>query len=108
MGSWRAGLRGSPSCADRARTRRPGREPTAGTPGPAATRIPNSCFPESYRVLVSNYMENGSLNFGPIDALLRDETVTEIMVNRYDKVFVERDGKLSESRQNVFPTEQLL
>jgi pilus assembly protein CpaF len=53
-------------------------------------------------------MENGSLNFGPLDALLRDDSVSEIMVNRFDKVFVEREGKLSESPQNIFPSEQLL
>jgi pilus assembly protein CpaF len=50
-------------------------------------------------------MENGSLNFGPLTALLQDESVTEIMVNRFDKVFVEREGMLSESKANIFPTE---
>jgi pilus assembly protein CpaF len=52
-------------------------------------------------------MEKVSLNFGPLDPLLRDETVTEIMVNRFDKVFLERDGKLLES-PHVFPDETLL
>jgi pilus assembly protein CpaF len=35
------------------------------------------------------------LGFGPIEVLLSDETVSEIMVNGPDKVFVERKGKLS-------------
>lgn len=39
-------------------------------------------------------MENVSLNFGPIQPLLQDETVSEIMVNQFDKIFVEREGKL--------------
>jgi pilus assembly protein CpaF len=39
-------------------------------------------------------MENVSLNFGPIQPLLQDETVSEIMVNQFDTIFVERAGKL--------------
>ncbi len=35
------------------------------------------------------------LGFGPIEVLLSDEAVSEIMVNGPDKVFVERKGKLS-------------
>ncbi|CAB5034272.1 unannotated protein [freshwater metagenome] len=35
------------------------------------------------------------LGYGPIDCLLREEAVTEIMVNGPDRVFVERDGKLT-------------
>ena len=34
------------------------------------------------------------LGYGPIEPLLRDESVTEIMVNGPDKVYVERNGKL--------------
>ncbi|MBV9278549.1 MAG: CpaF family protein, partial [Chloroflexi bacterium] len=37
---------------------------------------------------------NEVLGFGPIQPLLDDETVTEVMVNGYDQVFVERFGKL--------------
>ncbi|MGI9576598.1 MAG: ATPase, T2SS/T4P/T4SS family, partial [Microthrixaceae bacterium] len=35
------------------------------------------------------------LGYGPIDRLLRDEAVTEIMVNGPDLTFVERNGKLT-------------
>ncbi|MEX0768413.1 MAG: CpaF family protein [Microthrixaceae bacterium] len=35
------------------------------------------------------------LGYGPIDRLLKEEAVTEIMVNGPDRVFVERDGKLT-------------
>jgi pilus assembly protein CpaF len=40
------------------------------------------------------------LGYGPLEPLLNDESVTEIMVNGPDNVFVERDGKLrlSEAR----------
>lgn len=39
-------------------------------------------------------MEKVSLNFGPILPLVQDETVSEIMVNQFDKIFVEKSGKL--------------
>ncbi|MBU6216103.1 MAG: Flp pilus assembly complex ATPase component TadA, partial [Acidobacteria bacterium] len=35
------------------------------------------------------------LGYGPIDHVLRDEDVSEVMVNGPDDVFVERNGKLS-------------
>jgi pilus assembly protein CpaF len=34
------------------------------------------------------------LGYGPIEPLLRDDSVTEIMVNAPDRVYVERNGKL--------------
>ncbi|MCU1458442.1 MAG: pilus assembly protein CpaF, partial [Actinomycetia bacterium] len=34
------------------------------------------------------------LGYGPIDQLLRDDTITEVMVNGPDHVYVERNGKL--------------
>ncbi|MDD5069219.1 MAG: ATPase, T2SS/T4P/T4SS family [Candidatus Omnitrophica bacterium] len=35
-----------------------------------------------------------ALGLGPLEDLLRDETVTEIMVNNKDQVYIERQGKL--------------
>jgi pilus assembly protein CpaF len=43
--------------------------------------------------LVSD-MADEILGFGPIEPLLRDPTVTEVMVNRPDQVYCERFGKL--------------
>jgi len=37
------------------------------------------------------------IGFGPIEPLLRDETVTEIMVNGPKRVYVERNGKIEKS-----------
>jgi pilus assembly protein CpaF len=39
----------------------------------------------------------GILGYGPIEPLLRDDSVTEILVNGPNQVYVERNGKLEES-----------
>ena len=46
-----------------------------------------------------------AVGLGPLEDLLADESVTEIMVNRYDEVFIERKGKL-EPASTVFSSEQ--
>ena len=38
------------------------------------------------------------LGLGPLQPLLRDDEVTEIMVNRFDKIYVERHGRISLTR----------
>jgi pilus assembly protein CpaF len=43
---------------------------------------------------ISAQMLDEMLGIGPIEPLLADETVTDILVNGADKVFVERFGKL--------------
>jgi pilus assembly protein CpaF len=35
-----------------------------------------------------------AVGLGPLSPLLEDKTITEIMVNRYDEIYVERDGRL--------------
>ncbi|MDQ0894597.1 CpaF family protein [Agromyces ramosus] len=37
------------------------------------------------------------LGYGPLEPLLIDPTVSEIMVNRYDQLYVERNGRLQET-----------
>ncbi len=39
-----------------------------------------------------------SVGFGPIQYLLNDEDVTEVMVNRADQVYIERKGKLIDTK----------
>src|SRR5579872_6852329 len=34
---------------------------------------------------------------GPLETLLNDRSISDILVNRYNQVYIERDGKLEES-----------
>jgi pilus assembly protein CpaF len=49
-----------------------------------------------------------ALELGPIQDLLADDTVSEIMVNRKDQIYVERSGKLVLSGQTFSGNSQLL
>src|SRR6187431_2524806 len=40
---------------------------------------------------------NELFGLGPLEALLRDPAVSDILVNRHDLIFVEREGKLEET-----------
>ena len=40
---------------------------------------------------------NEAVGLGALEELLADEAITEIMVNRYDDIYVERDGKLTKT-----------
>ena len=42
-------------------------------------------------------IEDDALGLGPLQRLLHDPTVTEIMVNGHDRIYVERGGRLIES-----------
>lgn len=44
---------------------------------------------------------------GPIRAFLTDKTVTEIMVNRWDRIFIERNGRIIEA-EHRFPNAEAL
>ena len=48
---------------------------------------------------------NEAVGLGPLESLLADDSVTEIMVNRFDQIFVERAGKLQPS-PIVFSSDQ--
>ncbi len=48
------------------------------------------------------------LGYGPLQALLEDETITEILVNGPEQVFIERDGKLEETNLRFRDTEDLM
>ena len=43
---------------------------------------------------VTREITDDILGYGPLEPLLRDDSVTEVMVNNYDRVYVERSGKI--------------
>ncbi len=48
------------------------------------------------------------LGYGPLEPLLRDETVTEVMINGPDRIYVERAGKLELSTSTFVDDAHLL
>ncbi len=46
------------------------------------------------RDVLCSQVLNEAIGLGPLEPLLADEGVTEIMVNRYDEIYVERAGRL--------------
>ncbi|HRP26449.1 MAG TPA: CpaF family protein [Thauera sp.] len=47
------------------------------------------------RDLLCSEVLDEAIGLGPLEALLADEAVSEIMVNRFDEIFIERDGRLT-------------
>lgn len=59
-----------------------------------ATQIP----PEIEQIELQQNVLNEAVGLGPLQQFLDDEEVTEIMVNNFEEIFVERAGKLERSR----------
>jgi pilus assembly protein CpaF len=57
----------------------------------ASTRLQ---LPETMRQQIFRDVEDELLGFGPIQPLLDDDQVSEVMVNGSKKVYIERDGKI--------------
>ncbi len=59
------------------------------------------------RQLISE-LQNEILGLGPLEPLLADPTISEILVNRYDTVFIERKGRLERAPIQFNNDEHLL
>lgn len=46
------------------------------------------------RALLSQQLLDEAIGLGPLEVLLKDESVTEVMVNRFDEIWIERAGRL--------------
>ena len=66
---------------------------------PKALRAADATLAEDVRTLILKEVMDELFGFGPIQPLLDDPSVTEVMVNRADRVYVERAGK--PSRTNI-------
>lgn len=67
----------------------------------AATRLldeANAPLSATSRQRVVRGIENEVLGLGPLEALLEDPTIADILVNRFDSVYVERHGRLEKTR----------
>ena len=49
-----------------------------------------------------------AVGLGPLETLLADRTVDEIMVNNWDRIYIERNGKLERTNQRFTDNKQLL
>jgi pilus assembly protein CpaF len=48
------------------------------------------------------------LGYGPLEPLLRDDEITEVMCNNWDQIFIERDGKLERTNTSFADNAHLL
>ncbi len=58
------------------------------------------------RKIVKSVLDE-ALGLGPLEDLLNDPTITEIMVNRFDQIYVEKSGKLTLSDAHFMNAEQV-
>lgn len=54
-------------------------------------------LPESIRAELFHDILDDMIGYGPIQGLLEDPEITEVMVNRPNRVYIEREGKLLET-----------
>ena len=62
---------------------------------------------EERRQLVSEISDD-ILGYGPLEPFLRDDSVTEVMVNAHDRIYVERAGKLERTAATFLDDAHLL
>lgn len=60
------------------------------------------------KVLLLNDLSDEVLGFGPLETLLRDKTISEIMINGPKDIYVEKSGKLLKLEKAIFEGEEHL
>jgi pilus assembly protein CpaF len=59
------------------------------------------------RSIVVNEITDSVVGLGPLESLVKDPSVTEIMVNGPDSIYVERNGKLYQTDERFYDEQQL-
>ncbi|HYT52456.1 MAG TPA: CpaF family protein [Gaiellaceae bacterium] len=62
----------------------------------------------SERALLEQQIADDILGYGPLEPFLQDPTVTEVMVNGYDQLYVERGGTIDETDASFLDDAHLL
>ncbi len=69
---------------------------------------PNLQFSRDQRTRFTSELLDEILGLGPLEVLMRDPGVTEIMVNAFDKIFIEQKGKLTLTKYKFRNNEQVV
>ncbi len=69
---------------------------------------PNLQFSREQRSRFSSELLDEILGLGPLEVLMRDPAVTEIMVNAFDKIFIEQKGKLTLTKYKFRNNDQVV
>ena len=72
----------------------------------AVLREHGTILPSRDLARVVNEVSDEVVGFGPIEFLLKDPSVTEVMVNGPDDVFVEREGRIERVSDRLFEGEE--
>ena len=62
----------------------------------------------SERAELERQIADDILGYGPLEPFLQDPSVTEVMVNGYDQLYVERGGKIEETEASFLDDAHLL
>jgi pilus assembly protein CpaF len=58
----------------------------------------NLLYTRAVRSRLLDWVIADILGFGPLEPLLKEPTITEVMVNGYDKIYIERFGKVEKTK----------
>jgi len=58
----------------------------------------NLLYTRAVRARLLDWVISDILGFGPLEPLLKEPTITEVMVNGFDNVYIERYGKVEKTR----------
>ncbi len=72
----------------------------------AVLRASGAILPQRELARVVNEISDEVVGFGPIEFLLKDPDVTEVMVNGPDDVYVERKGRIERAPDGLFEGEE--